>query len=84
MTDQDQAELLAWRLAFDHLGDGTPDGAAQAINTEMDRLKRDSDHYKEMSALTERLSQRLAIDWSRLARIGREAEEVSRGHDEPQ
>ena len=46
MTDQDQAELLAWRLAFDHLGDGTPDGAAIAINERLDKLQRDAEAWQ--------------------------------------
>ena len=32
MTDNDYAELEAWRPAFRLIGDGTPEGVAHAIN----------------------------------------------------
>ena len=70
MTTADEIELAAWRLAFDHIGDGTPNGAAKAINEEMDRLKRAIERYRKLAELQDTLAQRSLIDWSRLEQIG--------------
>lgn len=50
MADHDYAELIAWRLAFDHLGDGTPDGAACAINEQIAELQAQRDAWKKVAA----------------------------------
>ena len=49
MSTADEIELAAWRLAFNHIGDGTPNGVAQAIGAEMDKLKRDRDNWKHVA-----------------------------------
>ena len=46
MTDKDQAELIAWRLAFDHISDGTPDSVAQAINEQIAKLQAERLHWE--------------------------------------
>ena len=39
MTDNDYAELVAWRSAFRHIGDGTPEGVVNAINERIAKLR---------------------------------------------
>ena len=43
MTDNDYAELEAWRSAFGHIADGTPDGVANAINAQIAQLEHERD-----------------------------------------
>lgn len=50
MDAKDQAELIAWRLAFDHLGDGTPNGAARSINEQIATLQAERDDWKRIAA----------------------------------
>lgn len=49
-TPADEIELAAWRLAFDHIADGTPNGVAVAINEEMDRLEREVEAWRKVAA----------------------------------
>ena len=52
MTADDERELAEWRFVFGHLGDGTPDGAGNAINARMAELEQERDDWRKVASST--------------------------------
>lgn len=60
MTADDERELAEWRFVFGHLGDGTPDGAGNAINARMAELEQERDDWKQVAAHSANISDFIA------------------------
>ena len=60
MTADDERELAEWRFVFGHLGDGTPDGAGNAINARMAELEQERDDWKQVAKYSAELGDFIA------------------------